>query len=209
VKHRVWSLTVVLLALALAPALAQSLYSNGPINGTVDGWTINFGFVVSDTFTLNSPATPIGIQFGAWLFPGDVLEDVEVVITSSEFGGTSYFDQVVSFTQQTNCPTNGYGFDVCVETGSFTVPPNLAAGTYWLNLENAVVNDGDPVYWDENSGSSLASESSVGTIPSESFTINGECEGEGCGASPEPSSIMLLGSGLLALTPLARLKMRR
>ena len=50
----------------------------------------------------------------------------------------------------------------------------LNAGTYWVNLQNAVVNTGDPVYWDENSGPSLASESSVGTIPSESFTILGE-----------------------------------
>lgn len=208
-KPRALFSTLILLAVTAAPALAQNLYSNGPTNGNTDGWTINFGFVVSDSFTLNGEATPSGIQFAAWLFPGDILENVEVAITSSEFGGTSYFDQVVSFTQQTNCPTNQYGFDVCVETGSFTPPPNLAAGTYWLNLENAVVNDGDPVYWDENSGPSRASENSVGTIPSESFTINGECQGQGCGASPEPSSVVLLGSGLLALTPLARLKMRR
>ena len=42
-----------------------------------------------------------------------------------------------------------------------------------MNLSNAVVNTGDPVYWDENSGPSLASENSVGTIPSESFTVLG------------------------------------
>jgi hypothetical protein len=28
-----------------------TVYENGPINGNTDAWTINFGFVVSDTFT--------------------------------------------------------------------------------------------------------------------------------------------------------------
>ncbi len=28
-----------------------TIYENGPINGNTDAWTINFGFVVSDSFT--------------------------------------------------------------------------------------------------------------------------------------------------------------
>ena len=62
---------------------------------------------------------------------------------------------------------------------------NLAAGDYWLNLQNAVVDTGDPVYWDENSGPSQASQNSVGTIPSESFTLLGETTQ---GTVPEPGS---------------------
>src|SRR5208283_4371227 len=118
--------------------------------------------------------------FGAWLFPGDVLQTVEISITSSEFGGTTYFDQVVNFTQS-GCSGNQYGFNVCTATSGNISGPNLAAGTYWVNLQNAVVNTGDPIYWDENSGigcsgqgcPSEASENSVGTIPSEAFTIGG------------------------------------
>src|SRR5208282_4968794 len=166
------------LALAGVPAIAQqqTLYSNGPINGTLDAWTINFGFVVSDTFTVPSGgASVIGLVFGAWLEPGDVLENADVGITSSEFGGTIYFDGLVSFTQS-GCSANQYGYNVCRETSSSFGPVQLAAGTYWVNLSNAVVNSGDPVYWDENFGGpashawpqSLASENSVGTIPSES-----------------------------------------
>ncbi len=34
------------------PATAQVLYDDGPINGTTDAWTINFGYVVADTITL-------------------------------------------------------------------------------------------------------------------------------------------------------------
>ena len=103
--------------------------------------------------------------------PGDTLGSVEVSITSSENGGTSYFDQIVNF-NQSGCTGNEYGYNVCTETASFT-GPTLNNGTYWVNLQNASVPNGDPVYWDENSGPSQASQNDVGTIPSESFTILG------------------------------------
>jgi hypothetical protein len=156
----------------------QYIYENGPINGTVSKWEINGGFAVSDSFVVDTAGAITGLNFGAWLSPGDVLLSVEVSITSSEFGGTSFFDQTVSFTQS-GCEGNGLGFNVCTESGTFS-GPSLNAGTYWLNVSNAT-NNGHPIYWDENSGvdchstdcPSLASENAVGTIPSESFTLSG------------------------------------
>ncbi len=206
-KLRIASLAIVLVALVAIPALAQNdIYDNGPTNGTVDAWTINFGFIVSDTFTIGEGGNTVnGLNFAAWLFPGDILESAEVSITSSEFGGTTYFDGNVNFTAS-GCTTNQLGFSLCNETGSFG-PVSLNAGSYWLNLQNAVVNTGDPIYWDENSGPSSASENSVGTIPSESFTILGGTTTTQTTTSPEPSSIMLLGSGLLGLGGLLRRKL--
>ena len=153
------------------PLDPNDLYDNGPIDGFDFGWTINFGFTVADSFLLGQDNSTVnGMSFGAWLFPGDVLQTVEISITSSPFGGNVFFDQVVNLSLS-NCAFNG-GYNICVASASL---PNVAlnAGTYWVNLQNAVVNNGDPVYWDENSGPSLASQSSLGTIPSESFTILG------------------------------------
>ncbi len=56
-KLRIVSLSLLALCLAAVPAMAQTVYSNGAINGTTDAWTINFGFVVSDTFT--TPGGPV------------------------------------------------------------------------------------------------------------------------------------------------------
>jgi len=159
----------------------NEIYDNGPINGTTDAWTINFGFVVSDSFTVPANgSTFTGLTFGAWTFAGDVLQSVEISITSSEFGGTTYFDNVVNFTQS-GCSGNQYGYNVCTETSANFNGVALNAGNYWVNLQNAVVNDGDPLFWDENSGAgcgsdgcpSLAAQTSTGTIPSEAFTTLG------------------------------------
>ena len=206
-KLRIASLSLLALCLAAVPAMAQSgtVYSNGAINGTTDAWTINFGFVVSDTFNVGSGGATInGLAFGAWAFTGDVLQSAEVQITSAEFGGTTFTDQVVSFTQS-GCSGNQYGFNVCTETGSLS-RVNLAAGTYWLNLDNAVVNSGDPIYWDENSGPSSASENSVGTIPSESFSVLGGATTTTI-LSPEPPIAMYLASGLLGVVGVLRRKL--
>lgn len=212
-KARLLLFVSLLLTIAI-PASAQILYENGPINGETDAWTINFGFVVSDTFTISTGnSTLTGLSFGAWLYnTGDVLQSVEVDITSQEFGGTTYFDQQVNVTQS-NCFINNYAFQVCTETGSFN-GPTLGNGTYWLNLLNAVVNNGDPVFWDENSGvgchspgcPSDAGPGGEGTLPSEAFSLLGTASG--IGSVPEPGSLLLLISGFSGSIALLRRKLR-
>src|SRR5271165_4333998 len=169
---RIASLSLLALCLAVVPAVAQTVYSNGAINGNTDAWTVNFGFIVSDTFNVtNNNTTITGGSFGMWLFSGDTLTSAELSITSGENGGTSYFDQTVNFIQG-SCTANQYGYNVCQENTTFN-GPTLNAGTYWLNLQNSSVPSGDPVFWDENSGPSAASENTVGSIPSEAFTLHG------------------------------------
>lgn len=209
-RVRIFLLTLVI-GVAVPLCAQDDLYNNGPINGDIDAYAINSGFIVSDTFTLTSSSSTLtGMQFGAWVFPGDVLQTAEVSLTSSPDGGTTYFDQTVNFTQS-NCGGGSFGLNYCTETTSFS-PVQMAAGTYWLNIQNASVPNGDPVYWDENRGEgctspgcpsegydsmTTTSESPIGlgSIPSESFTILGSASGGG--STPEPGSLLLFSSGIV------------
>jgi hypothetical protein len=216
-KLRIASLLLLTLCLTLAalPAMADTIYSNGPTNGNTDAWTINSGFIVSDSFNVAQSGTTItGFNFAAWLVPGDTLQTAELSITASENGGQSFYDQVLNFAQS-GCVSNNYGYDVCSETATLSgSQPVLNGGSYWINLQNGVTAEGQAVYWDENSGPSSASENSVGTIPSESFTVLGSTSSTTTsttsttgGTVPEPSSIMLFGSGILGLAGVLRRKL--
>ena len=160
----------------------QVIYENGPVNGTTDAWTINFGYVLSDTFVPNG-STVTGFDIWVWEYPGDTMTSVDWSITSDANGGTVYGSGTVSgsYLKDTYISTNQYGYNIDkISASGLGVP---ASGTVWLNLFNATVPSGDPVYWDENSGAgcksqgcpSQAVESGVGTIPSEAFDVT-SCE---------------------------------
>jgi PEP-CTERM motif len=205
-KLRIALLTILCLALAVIPASAQVLYDDGPINGTVDAWTFNFGFTPSDSFTVPANATVTGLVFGTWEFPGDTLISVDWEITQYELSGTVYGSGTASGNSLTDqfLSVNQYGYDIDQITVTGLNVGLAKAGEYWLTLQNGVVSGGNPVYWDENDGPSDASETALGSIPAESFQIIGN---GGSGTTPEPSSFILLGSGILGLAGVLRRQM--
>jgi PEP-CTERM motif len=219
-KRQIISLAILCLALASLPAFGQGCqidcyaYDNGPINGSVNAWTINFGYVVSNDFYWGGAGKQIdGFMFGIWELPNDVLTSVGWSITTAENGGTVLGSGTVSGSNLTDkfISTNQYGYDVDMVTATGFLVGAPSGSRDWLNLQNAVVPSGNPVYWDENSGAgcsgtdcpSQASESAVGTIPSEAFTVSGSNHG----TTPEPSSFILFASGTIGLAGLVRRKL--
>ncbi len=196
---------MTLLLSGVGQAKADLMYNNGPINGTVDAWTISQGDQVSDSFTLSSATTVTGVQFGVWAIPGDTMTSVDWAISTGPTGGgvgdgSQPSGIIASGTASTSTAfqyTSVYGYDIDLINFSLSTP--VAAGTYYLSLQNAVVPSGNSSYWDENEGPStayenyygnLANASIPGTTGSESFQLYGS-------AVPEPSSARSFSDGLV------------
>ena len=242
---RLFVCLLTLCVLLIVPASAGVLYTNDPLNGYPndpinggfgppgspgggDGFTINYGFSVSDSFTLSSAATVTGFDFVSWNGASDVTTAVDWSIGSAAYG--SAFSGTATGAFLSNVQYLGadlYGYNVYTNTATGLSVP-LAAGTYWLTLQNAVANgipNGDEgsnhVYWDENDGPSAAFANTVGSLVNGSGS-NGTCANgaavpePGCTGSetfdivgstvPEPGSLGLLGCGILALAGLLRRK---
>jgi hypothetical protein len=201
-------LTLSCLMLAFVPAMADTLYNNGPCNCATDAWTINFGFSVSDSFNVASGSAIEDLHFVYWdASPTDVLTTVDMAIGSTSFGGTP---QTLTGVINAFLGTNSFGYSIFEADYTFTGIPWTGAG--FVTLSNACTVSGcsvsEPIYWDENSGPSTAYENTIGSIPSEAFSLTGTTgtgTGTGTGGTtPEPSSIMLFGSGVLGLAGVLR-----
>ena len=186
-----------------APASADTLYSNGYVDGHFDAWDIGGGFSISDSFTLTKTSTVTGVNFGAWVDTGDSLTSVGWSIGTTPFGGT------VSDASTTGTFrfANGTSFDIYTEgfsTGSLVLGP----GTYYLTLQDAVTADGTIPGWDIDDGPSTAYSNLYGNVNnflepgtnSESFYVYG--------VVPEPSSLLLMVSGLACFAGLMRGKLK-
>ncbi len=202
-------LAAICLTLAAVPAFAQQdLYDNGPVNGDTSAWQINFGYAVSDAAKVaNVSRSNVKNNIVVWVEPGDTPTSIGWGLGTTPF--SSNVASGVSPLTVTNSFVNSFGYNV--DTVSFSMGTlSLSAGNYWVTLENATTADGAPLYWDENSGvgctspgcPSQAQENGVGTIPSETFTL----EGSPAGSTPEPNTLALLGSGFVGLAAFLRRK---
>jgi hypothetical protein len=131
-------LAILCLMLAVAPAMADALYSNGPYNGTTDAWAINFGFSVSDSFTVPSGSNINGLDFVYWdLFASDLLTTVDMALGTTSFGGTP---QTLTGVTNTFLGTNQYGYNLYQADYSFANIPWAGAG--YVTLSNACSTSG-------------------------------------------------------------------
>lgn len=208
---RLTSLLAILCVAVCATAFAD-LYNNGPTNGTVNAWNL-YPYVVSDSFQVSANATMTSFTFAEWVPAGSTPLTVDWAIGTSPYGrdlglghaAPIYASLLCSSGQPFNGGTCGGDYDYDIYNSTVTIPSaHLFAGqTYWLTLRNSTDNFGDVDGWDINSGPSQAYHSLLGAVPSESFTINGTAA-----TTPEPGSIVLLGTGILGLAGILRRRLR-
>jgi PEP-CTERM motif len=203
--------------LGVGAANADVLYTNGPANTQSDAWTINYGFAVADSFKLTSASTLTGVDLTLWAYTaGDTLTSVDWVILSGEPGTGSVLDSGTASVTNAVLGVNGVGYTILGD--SFSLPSVvLSSGTYWIELLNASVPNGDPIYWDMNGGPSSAWESGSGDVTdctdsglnapplgnnrcSTTFDITGTSSG----AVPEPLTLSLFGGGLAGAAAMRR-----
>ena len=160
-------------------------YSNGSINGSINGWTISTGTSVSNSFSISGSTTLISASFGTWAQSGVTPNQVDWSIGTTAFG--SEINSGTSSTTNSVFLTHPAGK---VYESTISLSATLTAGTYYFTLQNASSNPaGQTIFWDQNNGSSTAfskTGSSTTTIGSESFTLY-----SASAAVPEPSTIVM------------------
>ena len=217
----------LLTILCLALTASAQIYSEGPIDGNDNAFFVtgpnlpNFlGSVqdISNGFVAANSGAPGVLEWGEWSVGAPTSFSYE--LGSAAFGidvgsgtvaqnaGNSVFLRTNSF---------GYGvYDVAVPISSSVM---TAGSTYWLSISNATdaANDGTQGWDIPNGGSggpAICNFRQSGTnfgncgLGGESFTLSGCGAGPDCGPPvPEPSSILLLGSGILGLAGILRRKL--
>ena len=123
-------------------ASANVLYDNGPVNGQLDAFTINYGYTVSDSFSLASNSTITDVNFWTWNYPGDIPLTVDWAITSDPLGGTTFASgSGTSLTNSLVINPNQYGYDIFQNT--FSILESLGTGTYWLQFSRGAIQKND------------------------------------------------------------------
>ncbi len=222
-KMRIATLSLLVLCLALA-ASAQ-IYSEGPIDGNDNAFFVtgpnlpNFlGSVqdISNGFVAATSGAASHLEWGEWSVGAPTSFSYE--LGSAAFGtdiGSGTVGQTAG--NSTLLFTNGFGYGVYDVKVGITSAAMTAGSTYWLSISNATdaSNDGTQGWDIPNGGSGgpatcnfRQSGTNFGNcgLGGESFTLSG---GTPPPNTPEPSSIMLFGSGILGLAGVLRRKMTR
>ena len=131
-------LTVLCLALAVAPASANTLYSNGSINGNLNAFFIDgpggpIGQSISDEFVDATTGNGTTLNFGEWTLGG------APTVVSWSLGTSSFGIDIASgggAVTSTFLGTNAYGYGVY--NTQISISGALTAGnTYYLTLSGA------------------------------------------------------------------------
>jgi PEP-CTERM motif len=199
-------------------ASAGVVVDHYPVNGTITAYNITNGYIVSDSFSLSSPATLTGVNLGMWLSLGDSLNQLTWSIGSSPNTST-YGTGTASVSLLSTVFSSNPGYGLLVVSDTFSLPSiSLGAGTYYLSLQNGITSQQASAFWDENNAPGV----DAWQINGDGHLSAGGCAIEGQGtcaeafqllsnssSAPEPGTFATLGLGLAIASCIARRKTRR
>ena len=218
----------LLTILCLALTASAQIYSEGPIDGNDNAFSVTgpafpnfFGSVqdISNGFVATNSGFSYSLEWGEWSVGAPTSFSWSV--GSGAFGADLGSGTVAQYPYNSRFLfTNGFGYGVYDVTAYVYLPWLTAGNTYWLTISNATdaSNDGTQAWDIPNGGSGgpatcnfRQSGTNFGNcgLGGESFTISTACgAGPDCGPPvPEPSSILLFGSGILGLAGILRRKL--
>ncbi len=203
-KVRLLVVTLATLCLALsAPAFAQVIFDDGPIDGFTNAYYIDgpnpgpTNYNISDGFIATNGGTATSLDFGMWVQTGLTPTTVTWWLGTTAFGSdiaTGVSNNLIN----TFHNDSGFGYDV-YNVHIDGLSGSLTAGdTYWLSLGNANDSGGTQFdAWDLNNGPATCNFAQVGQNRGDcgaggnAFTLNGTV--------PEPGTLVMLGGGIVAV----------
>ena len=220
---------LAILCLALT-GFAQTIFSEGPIDGNDNAFFVTgpnlpniVGSVqdISNGFVAASSSNFFTyLEFGEWSVgaPTSFGWSLSASAFGNELGSATVAQNAGN---STLLFTNGFGYGVYDVKASITPAALTAGNTYWLSISNATdaSNDGTQA-WDVPNGGSggpaICNFRQSGTnfgaciedgviFGGESFTISSLPPP----TTPEPSSILLFGSGILGIAGILRRRLNR
>jgi hypothetical protein len=214
-------LTILCLALT---GFAQAIYNDGGIDGHDNAFFIsgpnylsfNENFQdISNGFIAANSGTPSTLEFGEWIVGGLWPSSISYELGTTAFGTDLGSGTVAQFDRNNHFLfSNSFGWDVYDVTIPVTSAFMTAGNEYWVTLSNATdSNNSGTEAWDLPNGGS-------GGPATCNYRQNGTTYGD-CGSggesftlttydswyTPEPSSIILFGSGILGLAGILRRKL--
>lgn len=222
-------IVIVLLTMAISASAGTLVYDNGApvlsnfpspayqVSGTIDdqvAW-------LSDTFTLQGADFLYSAEVALWFPNGSSITSLDYCIattadcTSPIESGSAVAVDPISLIGS----ADGYTLD---DFGFLLADSLYSSGTYWLQLSEVAVSAG-AVGWDVDNGTGCTGDDGSGTgcpsgavfslgetqLATQGSFVDNNSESFQIFATPEPGSLILMGSGLLALAILSNVKAAR
>jgi hypothetical protein len=218
----------LLAILCLALTASAQIYSEGPIDGNDNAFFVTGPAGNNFLGTNQDISNGFVAAGGNWSATDLMWAEWSVGAPTSfaySFGAGAFGNELGSATVAQNASnttllfTNALGYGVYKTTVTFPDIPMTGGQTYWLTISNATDAAADGTQaWDIPNGGSggpaICNFRQSGTnfgscgLGGESFSISGSIIPPPS-STPEPSSIMLFGSGILGLAGVLRRKMTR